>query len=752
MIVPGVVALAIYMFYLDQLVQEKFEGKRWSIPSRVYARALELAPQAPLTAEVLQSELQLAGYQSSGDGRAPGSYLRQGNSFVITNRAFSHSEGDEPARALRLTLGEDRIATLTNARSGKPVKQAWLQPMQIGSIYAGQKEDRILVKLSDLPPELPAALQAVEDRHFQEHHGVDMSGIARAAWSNLVAGHVVQGGSTLTQQLVKNFYLDSDRTLWRKVNEALMALLLEYHYGKDEILEAYANEIYLGQDGARAIHGFGLAAQFYFNKPARELALQESALLVAILRGPTYYDPRRYPQRALERRNLVIDTLLNDGRITRERALRARGAPLGVLPTPSRGTGLHPAFMDMVKRQLQKDYKEEDLRSEGLRIFTTLDPIAQRSAEQALVRWSERLERERRLKPRSLEGGVVITHVGTGEVSAVVGGRDIHFAGFNRAVDIRRPIGSLVKPALYLTALMQPQRYTLSTMINDEPLQLKQQGSKVWAPDNYDHVAHGPVPLIDALSHSYNLAAVNLGMALGVNQVVNTLHRLGIEAQIPNYPSVLLGSVELAPIEMAQMYQTFADQGFYTPLRSVRGVLTQDGKLLQRYPMEREQRFSQPHVYLLNHALREVLRSGTGASVAQRLPAGVELYGKTGTTDELRDSWFAGFGSDYVGVVWMGSDDNKVTGLTGASGALQVWADIMTRINTTRGEEPPPMEVEMVRTDRITGLLAESGCDDTARLLPFISGTAPDEDAPCAGSAVENAFHGLVESVKGWFE
>lgn len=752
MLLPGVVALGIYTLYLDHLVQQKFEGKRWAIPSRVYARALELYPQAPLTAEALQTELQLVGYQPSGDGLAPGSYHRAGNDFVISSRAFSHWDGEEPARSLRLSLGDNQVTSLADARNGKTLKLVRLQPMQIGSIYPAQKEDRILVKLSDLPPELPAALQAVEDRHFQDHHGIDVTGIARAAWSNLRAGHVVQGGSTLTQQLVKNFYLGSERTLWRKFNEALMALLLEYHYGKDEILEAYANEIYLGQDGARAIHGFGLAAQFYFNKPVKELALHESALLVAILRGPTYYDPRRSPERALERRNQIIDTLLKDGVVKQEKALRAKQAPLGVIPKAVRGTGLHPAFIDLVKRQLQKDYQEEDLRSEGLRIFTTLDPIAQRTAEQALVRWTQRLEQERRLKPDSLQGGVVITHVGSGEVSAVVGGRDVRFDGFNRALDIRRPIGSLVKPALYLTALMQPQRYTLTSLINDEPLELKQPGNKVWAPANYDRITHGQVPLIDALAHSYNLSAVNLGMALGVNQVVNTLHRLGIEETIPNYPSVLLGSVELAPIEMAQMYQTLADQGFHTPLRAVREVLTQDGKPLHHYAMETEQRFSQAHVYLLNYALREALRNGTGASVAQRIPAELELGGKTGTTDDLRDSWFAGFGSDYVGVVWMGSDDNKVTSLTGASGALQVWTDIMTRITLTRGDEPPPAEIEMVRIDRVTGLRAERGCNDTGRFLPFINGTAPDEDAPCASSAMEETFRGLLDSVRGWFE
>lgn len=751
-VLPGMLALAFYTLYLDYVVQQKFEGKRWSIPSRVYARALELYPQAPLTAAALQTELQLVGYQPSADGLTPGSYRRAGDGFVIASRAFMHWDGEEPARALRLTIADGQVTSLRDARTGKPLTLARLHPMQIGSIYAAQKEDRVLVQLDELPPELIAALQAVEDRNFREHHGVDLGGIARAAWSNLRAGHVVQGGSTLTQQLVKNFYLGSERTLWRKFNEAIMALLLEYHYGKDEILEAYANEIYLGQDGARAIHGFGLAAQFYFNKPAQELALHEAALLVAILRGPAYYDPRRSPERALERRNLVIDRMLSDQLIDQAKAARAKQAPLGIIPNPNRGTGLHPAFIELVKRQLQKDYQEEDLRSEGLRIFTTLDPIVQRTAEQALVRWTASLEEQRGLKRDTLQGGVVITRTSSGEVSAVVGGRDVRFDGFNRALDIRRPVGSLVKPAIYLTALMQPPQYTLTTLIADEPLQVKQPNGKAWAPGNYDRIAHGEVPLIDALAQSYNLAAVNLGLALGVDQVIYTLHRLGIEATIPSYPSVLLGALELAPIEMAQMYQTLADQGFYTPLRAVREVLTQEGVPLQRYAMETELRFSESNVYLLNHALREVLLTGTGASVAQRIPPELALAGKTGTTDDLRDSWFAGFSPDHVGVVWMGSDDNKVTGLTGASGALQVWTDIMTRISYPRGEEPPPVEVELARVDSLTGLRAESGCPDSGRTLPFIIGSAPEDNAPCAAGNIGQALRGIFDRMKGWFD
>ncbi len=740
--------LGAYVLYLNHVVQEKFEGKRWAVPSRVYARAMELYPGKPVSSNVLHSELTLTGYRPSSDGLTPGTYVRDGNHFVISTRDFVHWDAKEPARSIRLVIVDGSLREVNDARSGLALPLVRLEPMQIGTIYPAHKEDRILVKLDELPPLLLDALQAVEDRKFQNHAGIDFLGIARALLANIRAGAVVQGGSTLTQQLVKNFYLSSERTLTRKFNEAIMALLLELHYDKRDILEAYCNEIYLGQDGARAVHGFGLASEFYFNKPVSELALSELALLVAILRGPAYYDPRRHGARAKQRRDQVIDTLLADGLIDRETATQAKHSPLGIAPKPNRGNGRYPAFIDLVKRHLQQDYREDDLRSEGLRIFTSLEPSVQQEAERALHSWINRIERDRGLPTDLLQGGVVLTHQGSAEVSAIVGGRDVRFEGFNRALDIQRPVGSLLKPALYLAALSQG--YTLASRINDDAVQLKS-GGTLWAPQNYDRKLHGEIPVIDALAYSYNLAAVNLGMKLGLDKTVNTLHALGIKRELPHYPSLLLGAVEMAPIEIAQMYQTLADEGFYTPLRSVREVLTQKGYPLQRYPLETEQRFMPETVFLVNYALREAFRHGTGQSIARHVPQNISLAGKTGTTDDLRDSWFAGFGRDYIGVVWLGSDDNQITGLTGASGALQVWADIMTRILPPAEPTPVPPGVSLVLIDRATGLLADSACTER-RELPFIDGTAPQKYAPCANGKVKRSVGGLWKTFKGWFQ
>ncbi len=749
LLLPGLIALGGYVLYLDHIVTEKFEGKRWAIPSRVYARALELYPGKLLSAEQLQTELDLIGYRTSFDGLEAGSYLRHGNHFTIASRPFRHWDGEEPARAITLTLRSNRISQLKGAHSGRDLDLIRLEPVQIGMIYPAHQEDRILVRLDELPATLVNALQAVEDRNFQRHIGVDMRGIARALLANIRAGGVVQGGSTLTQQLVKNFYLSSERTLTRKLNEALMALLLELHYSKAEILEAYANEIYLGQDGARAIHGFGLASEFYFNKPVATLTLAESALLVAILRGPAYYDPRRHPERAMDRRDQVINTLRNDNLISPTAAQRAINSPIGVVSKTERGDGRYPAFIDLVKRQLRQDYRMEDLRSEGLRIFTSLDPIAQRLAERSLSQWVERLEGEQRLKSGMLEGSMVLTRVGSAEVTAVVGGRQPRFEGFNRALDSQRPVGSLLKPALYLTAL--EHGYTLASPISDEPIEVKTARGQTWQPQNYDHSSHGTVPLIDALTHSYNLAAVNLGMRLGIGQTVETLHELGIDKPLPNYPSLLLGAVEMAPIDIAQLYQTLADEGFYTPLRAVREVLNQKGEPLQRYPLETQQRFDPESVALINFALEEALRHGTGRRAAQTIAADLYLAGKTGTTDELRDSWFAGFGNEHLAVVWLGGDHNEKVGLTGASGALKIWREVMTQIETAAPRPPLPAGLEWVDIDLASGLRGGSGCE-TLRRLPFTHATAPTDYAPCAGGQLGRSMGSFWHRLKGWLQ
>ncbi|QCF24924.1 penicillin-binding protein 1B [Hydrocarboniclastica marina] len=736
--------LAAWLVYLDAVVTSKFEGRRWEIPSRVYARPLELYEGAPVNAEALAAELQLLGYNAVPTVDDPGEYRRQGSRFTLQTRDFRFPDALEPSRRLQVTLAEDRVESM-RVLSGSPEAIVRVDPVQIGGIYPNHGEDRVLVKLDQAPPFLRDALITVEDRDFDRHWGISLSGIARAAWANLQAGRVTQGGSTLTQQLVKNLYLSRDQTISRKVNEALMAILLDLHYSKDEILETYLNEVYLGQSGARSINGFGLASQFYFSRSFQRLELHHVALLVAMVKGPSYYDPRRHPQRALERRNLVLDMLAEHGVVPARQAQEARTRPLGVVDRGRYSDNRYPAFVDLVRRHLARDYQQADLQSEGLRIFTTLDPQVQAAAEKAVSETLEVLDPRESEAP--LQAAAIFTGKENGEVTAVVGDRDPRFAGFNRALDANRSIGSLAKPMVYLTALAQPEKYTLMTPVKDEPFRLVFNNGDEWAPKNYSGQYHGQVPLHEALSHSYNLATVRLGLDVGIAEVTETFRDLGFEKPLTPYPSLFLGATTMAPIDVAELFQSIAASGFTVPLRTIREVTTSEGETLSRYDLEIEQRFSPQAMHLLHYAMQEVMREGTGRSVYNYVPSSLNLAGKTGTTDDGRDTWFAGFSGDHLGVVWLGRDGNAPTSLTGASGAMRVFGRVMGAIPQHSFSPIVPDGVAYYWVDPTVPAVTEEGCEG-AVFLPFIEGSQPEKTINCDGS-VTGRIKGWLN---GWFD
>ena len=719
-----------YVVWLDIQVTTQFTGKRWSLPARVYARPLDLYAGQELTPEQLTAELDALHYRPVRSVQQAGQYSRNREVFHIMTRPFTFWDGEEPARNLRVTFAGATVSQLADSASGSTTALARLDPVLVGSFYPAHNEDRVLLQLDQVPVGLTNALIAIEDRGFYRHHGIAPHAILRALWANIRAGEVVQGGSTLTQQLVKNFFLTSERSLVRKLNEAIMAVLLELHYSKDEILEAYLNEVYLAQDGDRSINGFGLASYFYFERPLAELSVDQYALLVGLVKGPSYYNPWKHPDRALARRNLVLDVMADMQLISKDEAVRARTQRLGVGSVGRKAINTFPAFLDLVRRQLQTDYRDEDITSDGLTIFTTLDPQAQWQLERVLARRLAGLETSLGMESGTLEGAAVVTSVQGGEVLALAGGRDPKFAGFNRALDAYRQVGSLLKPAVYLTALEQPQRYTLATLLDDSPLTYTARNGDVWAPGNYDRQNHGEVPLYQALAHSYNISTARLGLTLGVDKVIDTLRRLGVEQKLKPYPSLLLGAVEMSPLQVTRMYQTFASGGFATPLRAITAVLASDKTPLQRYPLNVKVAIEPGPDHLITTALLYVVREGTGQSIYQVLPADRNVAGKTGTTDDLRDSWFAGFTGDRLGVVWVGRDDNQPTGLTGSTGALRVWRDLFAGFNDSGWTQTQMDGIEYHWIDPATGLLADAGCQDAVQ-LPFITGSAPTENAPC---------------------
>ncbi|WP_019410370.1 penicillin-binding protein 1B [Pseudomonas psychrophila] len=741
----GLVVLAGFAVYLDAIVQEKFSGKRWSIPAKVYARPLELFVGQKLSKNDFLTELDALGYRRESVVNGPGAASVNGNTVDLNTRGFQFYEGAEQAQPVRVRFSGDYVSELS-ASNGAKLPVVRLEPLLIGGIYPKNLEDRILINIDQAPPYLLDTLVAVEDRDFYHHFGVSPKSIIRAMWVNTSSGQMRQGGSTLTQQLVKNFYLTNERSLTRKLTEAMMALLLEMHYDKREILEAYLNEVFVGQDGQRAVHGFGLASQFFFSQPLSELKLHQVALLVGMVKGPSAYNPRRYPERALERRNLVLDLLEQQGVATAEQVAAAKKMPLGVTKRGSLADSSFPGFLDLVKRQLREDYRDEDLTEEGLRIFTSFDPILQMKSEAAVGDTFKRLAG--RKGSDEVEAAMVVTNPETGEVQALIGSRLPGYAGFNRALDAVRPIGSLIKPAVYLTALERPSQFTLTSWLSDEPISIKGADGQVWTPQNYDRRSHGTIFLYQSMMNSYNLGTVRLGQQVGVPNVLKTLARLGVEREFPAFPSMLLGAGALSPMEVATMYQTLANGGFNTPMRGIRSVLTAEGQPLKRYPFQIQQRFDPASIYLIQTAMQHVMREGTGRSVYNVLPKNLTLAGKTGTSNDSRDSWFAGFSQDLLAVVWLGRDDNGKTPFTGASGALQVWTSFMSKADPLPLDMPQPDNIVQAWIDPHTGQGSAADCPGAVQ-MPYIRGSEPPAGAGCGAQAPATG-EAVMDWVKGW--
>ncbi len=734
----ALVVVGLLMVYLDARITATFSDKMWELSAKVYARPLELFVGAALTPDDLAYELQVLGYSTVSEPRHPGEVSRDRSRFNLFVRGFDFPEESEPARLVSVEFSGNRIKELAAGDTGIDLMR--LEPVWLGGIVPRQGEDRVLVELGDVPPVFRAGLIAVEDRSFYQHWGFSIGGIARATFNNLRSGQVVSGGSTITQQLVKNYYLTSERTLVRKLTEVLMAVLLDLHYEKDQILESYINEVYLGQDGPRAVHGFALAAQHYFGRSLEQLEVHQHALLIGMIKGPSLYNPQRNPQRALQRRNVVLEVMAVQGVISSQQAAAARAMPLGLNKQP-RMRDSFPAFLDLVRRQLPRDYREEDFTTRGLSIFTSFDPLLQRNLEQSTAAVMAQLDPSDKLQSAS-----VVTRFDTGEVVALVGGRKARYAGFNRALDARRPAGSLLKPAIYLTALEQPGKFSLATVLQDTPLTIKTAGAKAWQPQNYDRKVHGDVLLYQALAQSYNLASARLGMQLGVDNIVDMLARLGVAQGVPRMPALLLGAGEYSPMDMASMYQTIASGGFRMPLRSIRDIVDANGEALKRYPLEYERTVGLQAVHLLHFALRAVVQEGTGQGVYRYLPQGFAVAGKTGTTNDGRDSWFAGFSGDLLTVSWIGRDDNGVTGLTGSSGALKVWAHFMASASKLPLDYRMPDDIQTRWIDDRSGYLTGEGCPNS-RMLPFITGSEPRQRSACApdesGSGVKDWFESL---------
>ena len=732
LVIGAFIAFSIYLIRLDNIIREKFEGQRWDIPAKVFARPLEVYANAPVNQADFVEELKMLGYKNQQNYDKSGSYVTENNRLFVHTRGFDYGENIDPEQVIEVAFNDNKIS---DVRATKPSSTGMvrLEPLLIGGIYPQHNEDRVLIKLNRVPKTLIDALIATEDRNFYHHYGISLRGTARALVSNITGGKR-QGGSTLTQQLVKNFYLTPEKTLKRKVNEAFMAMLIELHYGKDEILEAYLNEVNLGQNGNYSINGYGLAAQFYFGLPLRELNIAQQAYLVGLVQGPTLYNPWKNPEGAKKRRDVVLKNMLVMNYLTQEQYETEIARPLNILAKPTLGPSRFPDFMDIVRRQLRTDYQESDLTNHGLRIFTTLDPIAQTNVEKAFKSSVSRLANANPSRLKHLQGAVLVAHPENGELIAAVGSTQ-DFTGFNRTLDAKRQVGSLLKPIIYLSAL-ESGRYSWASSIPDAAISIPIEANKNWTPKNYAGGEYGMVPMQRALANSYNLSAVRLGQEFGVATFSNQLRKFGVTSNIPSYPSIFLGAVDMSPMEVLSIYGNFATGGFKYPTRSIRSVVDSDGRLLESYGLKVQTTISPENAYLLNYGLQQVMTSGTGKAVYNSFPNTLALAGKSGTTNDMRDSWFAGYSGNHLAVVWLGLDNNKATGLTGSTGALPVWTNVMKQLRQQPVNLRQPTEIQWHWLDLNSGELSAEGCEG-ASYMPLLRRTIPRRATACGFSHYE---------------
>ncbi|NNL86095.1 MAG: PBP1A family penicillin-binding protein [Myxococcales bacterium] len=744
-----------YLLALDREVRARFEGRLFRVPSRVYSAPTVLYPGLDTERTGLRDTLTQLAYRErpAGQVHEPGQFSWSDGRLTMFRRAFSHPSRPEPPREVGIRIIEGEISGMRDLESDREIGAFVLEPVPVGAYFGPDREQRELVRLSEVPRHLIDAILAVEDQRFLEHPGIDLRRVLGAVLVNLRAGKIRQGASTLTQQLVKNFFLTPERSFKRKLNEAAMSLIVEARYDKEAILESYLNEIYLGQRGATAVHGVGEASLHYFGKSPDKLRLSESALIAAIIQSPNGLSPYRQSEAATRRRNLVLRLMYEQARIDTDQLAEASAQDLG-LAKLRRDPREARYFLDMLRRQLPEFYDSEVLTSEGLRVYATIDLRIQRIAARVLREELERLEKlipDAGGEPRPpLQGCLVALRPQTGEVLALVGGRSYADSQYDRCTQARRPSGSVFKPFVY-TAALEPASgrptITLASRLDDHPFEVKS-GGQLWKPANYDRSFRGEVDVRSALEQSLNVATARLGNQVGIDRVIDVARRLGIESPLPNVPSLAIGTADLAPIELARAYATLANGGIRPQIRSFEDIVEPDGRTLARQAIDFERVLDAGTAFLTTSLLEGVVNRGTAARLRSM---GIDgpVAAKTGTSDDERDAWFAGFTPEMVAVVWIGFDEPRSIGLPASRSALPVWGRFMKEVTggNVRGAFVPPPDVVQLNVDPLTGHLAEFGCPRSQGEF-FLRGTEPVERCGLPSSRAvrrDDAVPNLIE-------
>ena len=760
---PTLYVLDGYYNALENEVVTRFSGKRWNIPSRIYSDSLIVYPGQKLSDLGFFEKIARLNYHRVEPGqvnsRGEWSYDQKRGRLTILLHSFAYPYNNFPGALVELAVGKDQtVGAIRDLGAGKPMYSAELEPELLSGIFQGDWRQRRLVPLDQIPPAFVDAILAAEDHRFYEHHGVDLIRIVKAAYIDLTAGRVRQGGSTLTQQLMKNFFLTSQRDWHRKFKEVVMAYIAERRYSKDQILENYINDIYLGQRGQEGIYGIWEASEFYFSREPRDLTIGEMATIAGMISSPNRLNPLHHPQLAHQRRNEVLASMLADGYISKTAYDRAVLEPMRARETFTESNDA-PYFVDYVKQELAERYPPEVLTGEGLRIFTTLDVHTEKLAEQAVDQnLSDLVNKHPSLRRKELrdqlESALVAIEPQTGKIHAMVGGRNYRISQFNRVTESKRQPGSAFKPVTYLAALQETldgdgtAHFLPTSYISDTPFEWNY-GDMSWTPKNFKDRYFGQVTLEFALEESLNSATARLANAVGLGRIREMADKLGF-GDLPSYPSIILGGIEVTPMQLAHAYAIIANDGLESPPYAVTAVVDQTGKVIEGHELKAEQVISPELAFMMQFMMEQVINHGTGEGV-RRMGFTRPVAGKTGTTNDSKDAWFAGFTPNLLAVVWTGFDQKEMLGLTGAEASLPAWTNFMKAATASQPEldfaVPPDVVVEKV--DPLTGYLAGPYCPVT------IEGVFPKSMAPTAvcpfhtSPAAENAASGETPDSTG---
>ncbi len=744
----------IYASYLYATVTTRFEGERSILPIRIYSDVLPLYTGLDIVKMNLFAKLNRLGYTPvTGAALKQGEY-RFGQDYLdIYLKPFSYPEKENPSAPYRIKLNGSRIISIINMNTLEETPYLEIEPEILVEILGNGREERVTAKLKDIPQHLIYAVISIEDERFYRHFGIDPISIMRAMLINLTRMSIVQGGSTITQQLAKNYFLTPQRTLIRKMKEALIAVILELKYSKDEILEAYLNEIYLGQKGPTPIYGVQSAARFFFDKDVKNLTLSEAALIAGLIKSPNRFSPFRSKMVAMERRNLVLKRMFKLGKINEHQYRMAIKEPINVKGGAESG-GEAPYFLDYVRHRIEEIYSDDIWKMEGLKIFTTLDPDMQRNAERAVTKGLAELEKNyRSLRNKNIQAAIIAIEPETGYIKAMVGGRNYYTSQFNRAVDGMRQPGSVIKPFVYLAALSPDENgmppLTPSAIVEDSPITLTYDGQE-WTPRNYEDEYLGDVTIRIALEKSLNIPTVKISQQIGLKRVIDTFKKVGLGNKMDEVPSVVLGSQVLSPMDVARAFCVLANKGYLVQPTPIKYIVDKNGRYVE-FPQQQKIQVADPRgVFIVTKILQGVIERGTGYQV-RRMGINKTVAGKTGTTSDFKDAWFAGYTPEIVSVAWVGFDEGgKSVGLSGAQAALPLWVDFMKEVLNGKPDIPfnAPPGVVSIKIDRLTGLLATEHCPDVIDEY-FIEGTEPREYCKLHQPGITDGLNRMIDWIKG---